>query len=155
MVRSARAQCDIPQQRLLTRTSLNSSLDNDRTIWVRFPVCMQHFFFSTTSRQFCNVPSLPMSHGSSVGIATRCGPDDREVGVRVPVGSKSFTSRYQPDRFLDPPNLLVAAAVARGQFEHSGKGSSTVGSRYPKAGKGQQTENTQCMHSELQTDSVK
>jgi hypothetical protein len=41
-----------------------------------------------------------------VGIATGYGLDDREVGVRVPVGSGIFTSPYRPDRLWGPPNLL-------------------------------------------------
>jgi hypothetical protein len=39
-----------------------------------------------------------VSHGSAVGIATVCGLDDREVGVRVPVGSEFSISPYRPDR---------------------------------------------------------
>jgi hypothetical protein len=33
-----------------------------------------------------------------VGIATSYGLDDREVGVRVPVGSRIFSSPDRPDR---------------------------------------------------------
>jgi hypothetical protein len=43
---------------------------------------------------------------SSVGIATGYGLDDREVGVRVPVGSRIFTFPCRPDRLWGPPNLL-------------------------------------------------
>jgi hypothetical protein len=46
------------------------------------------------------------SRDSAVGIATGYGLNDREVGVRVPVGSKFFTSPYCPDRLWGPPNLL-------------------------------------------------
>jgi hypothetical protein len=42
-------------------------------------------------------PLLTSSRDSSVGIATGYGLDDRGVGVRVPVGSKIFTSPYRPD----------------------------------------------------------
>jgi hypothetical protein len=35
--------------------------------------------------------------GSAVGIATGCGLDDCEVGVRVLVRSRIFTSPYRPD----------------------------------------------------------
>jgi hypothetical protein len=41
-----------------------------------------------------------------VGIATGYGLNDRGVGVRVPVGSKIFSSPRRPDRFWGPPNLL-------------------------------------------------
>jgi hypothetical protein len=42
-------------------------------------------------------PIVNRSRGSSVGIATGYGLDDREVGVRVP---------RRPDRLWGPPNLL-------------------------------------------------
>jgi hypothetical protein len=32
--------------------------------------------------------------------------DDREVGVRVPVGLRIFSSPRRPDRLWDTPNLL-------------------------------------------------
>jgi hypothetical protein len=47
-----------------------------------------------------------MSRGRAVGIATDYGLDDREVGVRVSVGSRNFTCPYAPDRLWDPNNLL-------------------------------------------------
>jgi hypothetical protein len=43
---------------------------------------------------------------SVVGIATSYGLDDRGVGVRVPVGSRIFTSPNRPDWLWGPPNLL-------------------------------------------------
>jgi glutamine synthetase len=39
------------------------------------------------------------SRDSVVGIATSYGLDDRGVGVRVPVGSRMFSSLNHPDRF--------------------------------------------------------
>jgi hypothetical protein len=39
-----------------------------------------------------------MSRGSVVGVATAYGLDDREVGVRFPVGSRIFASPYRLDR---------------------------------------------------------
>jgi hypothetical protein len=44
---------------------------------------------------------------SVVGIAIGYGLDDRGVGVRVPVGSRIFTSPRPPDRLWGPPNLLA------------------------------------------------
>jgi hypothetical protein len=41
---------------------------------------------------------------SVVGIATGYGLDDRGFGVRVPVGSKIFSSP-RPDRFWGSPSL--------------------------------------------------
>jgi hypothetical protein len=43
---------------------------------------------------------------SAVGITTGYGLDDREVGVRVPVGSRIFSSPCRPDRLWGPPGLL-------------------------------------------------
>jgi hypothetical protein len=42
---------------------------------------------------------------SVVGIGVGYGLDDRGVGVRVPVGSRFFSS-CRPDRLWGPPNLL-------------------------------------------------
>jgi hypothetical protein len=46
------------------------------------------------------------SRDSSVGIATGYGLDDRGVGVRVPVGSRIFSSPRRPDRLWGPHSLL-------------------------------------------------
>jgi hypothetical protein len=46
------------------------------------------------------------SRDSVVGIATSYRLDDRGVGVRVPVGSRIFSSPNRPDRLWGPPNLL-------------------------------------------------
>jgi hypothetical protein len=43
---------------------------------------------------------------SVVGIATGYELDDLGVGVRVPVGSRIFSSPRRPHRLLGPPNLL-------------------------------------------------
>jgi hypothetical protein len=43
---------------------------------------------------------------SIVGLATGYGLDDRGVGVRVPLGSRIFSSPRRPDRLLGPPNVL-------------------------------------------------
>jgi hypothetical protein len=43
---------------------------------------------------------------SVVGIAPSYGLDDRGIGVRVPVGSRMFSSARRPDRLWGPPNLL-------------------------------------------------
>jgi hypothetical protein len=42
------------------------------------------------------------SRDSAEGIATVYGLDDRGVGVRVPVGSRIFSSLRRPDRLWDP-----------------------------------------------------
>jgi hypothetical protein len=46
------------------------------------------------------------SWDSAVSIATGYGLDDQEVEVRVPVGSRIFTSPHHPDRLWGSPNLL-------------------------------------------------
>jgi hypothetical protein len=43
-----------------------------------------------------------MSRGSTVGIATAYGLYYRGVGIRVPAGSRIFTSAYLPDRLWGP-----------------------------------------------------
>jgi hypothetical protein len=45
---------------------------------------------------------LLRTRDSSVGIATSYGLD----GIRVPVGSRIFSSPRLPDRFWGPPSLL-------------------------------------------------
>jgi hypothetical protein len=49
---------------------------------------------------------LLLSRDMTVGIASRYGLDGREVGVRVPVGSRFFSSPRRADRFWDTPSLL-------------------------------------------------
>jgi hypothetical protein len=39
-----------------------------------------------------------MNWNGVVGTATGYGLDDRGIGVRVPVGSRIFTSQCRPDR---------------------------------------------------------
>jgi hypothetical protein len=55
---------------------------------------LSHFFFSVPTglgRTTFHLPP-PVSRDSAVGIATGYGLDDREVGVRVPGGSRIFSS---------------------------------------------------------------
>jgi hypothetical protein len=59
----------------------------------------------------------------AVGVATGCGLDDREIGVRVPVESRIFISPCQPDRLWGPPNLLPNVTV---DFFHGGKAAGTL-----------------------------
>jgi hypothetical protein len=46
------------------------------------------------------------SRGSTVGITTGYGLDDRGVGVRVPVRARIFPSPRSPDRFWSQTSLL-------------------------------------------------
>jgi hypothetical protein len=50
--------------------------------------------------------NIKLSRGSVVGIATGYGLDEREVGVRFPVGSKIFSSPSLQGRLWGPLNLL-------------------------------------------------
>jgi hypothetical protein len=54
---------------------------------------------------------------SLVGIATGYGLDDRGVGIRVPVGSRIFTSPCRPDQLgrpTQPLNQWVPGALSPG-----------------------------------------
>jgi hypothetical protein len=53
-----------------------------------------------------NSYNMETSRDSVVGIATGYGLDDRGVEVRVPVGSRIFSSPRRPDWLWGPPNLL-------------------------------------------------
>jgi hypothetical protein len=59
--------------------------------------------FSVVSIMTCLIGredfSIFMSRDSTVGIATEYELDERGVGVRVPVGSRIFSSRRRTDRF--------------------------------------------------------
>jgi hypothetical protein len=59
---------------------------------------------------------MDICRNSAVGIATGYGLDNREVGVRVPVGSRIFTSPYRPDRLWGPPNRRLFPGV---EADHS------------------------------------
>jgi hypothetical protein len=54
-----------------------------------------------------NIYSKPNHLDSVVGIATSYWLDDQAVGVRVPVGSRIFSSPRRSDRLWGPPNLLA------------------------------------------------
>jgi hypothetical protein len=56
-------------------------------------------------KKICELYISSRSRDSVVGIATGYGPDDRGVGVRVPVGGQEFSPR-RPDRLWGLPNLL-------------------------------------------------
>jgi hypothetical protein len=62
--------------------------------------CVLASFFNFGCLETCG------SRDSAVGIATGYGLDERGVGVRVPVGSRIFSSPRRPDRLWVPPNLV-------------------------------------------------
>jgi hypothetical protein len=47
-----------------------------------------------------------ISRYNVVGIATSYGLDDRDVGVRVPVGARIFSSPRRPDGLCGPSKFL-------------------------------------------------
>jgi hypothetical protein len=53
------------------------------------------------------------SRDSAVGIATGYGLNDRGFGVRVPIGSRVFSSPRRPDRLWGSPNLLSNGYLGR------------------------------------------
>jgi hypothetical protein len=67
---------------------------------------INYFWPSATVRNIKLVPCYIGSRDSVVGIATGYGVDERGVGVRVPVGSRIFSSPRSPDRLWGPPSLL-------------------------------------------------
>jgi hypothetical protein len=74
------------------------------SLWV--PLHSLLFKFVADSVPFMSVYLFSYEPGNVVGIATGYGLNDREVGVRVLVGSRIFCSPLPPDWFWDPPNLL-------------------------------------------------
>jgi hypothetical protein len=73
-------------------------------------VYAQHKIHAQEINFFCKRIKVYSNFGRSrdivVGIATGYGLDDRGVGVRVPVGSRIFSSSRRPDRIWSPSNLL-------------------------------------------------
>jgi hypothetical protein len=69
--------------------------------------CMIHHLQFKVIRAFVMLLQFSRKGGdSAVGISTGYGLDDQEVRVRVPVGTRIFTSPCRPDRLCGPPNLL-------------------------------------------------
>jgi hypothetical protein len=89
--------------------SQTPSVCHPLTVWNQIPhpsknlqtnVFVHHKFNSDS------LMSFPRRRDRVVGIATGYGLDDQRVGVRVPVGSRIFSSPRCPDRLWGPPNLL-------------------------------------------------
>jgi hypothetical protein len=60
----------------------------------------------TSGAGFMLLPHHRRSQDSIVGIATGCGLDDQGVRVRVPVGSRIFSSPHHPHWLWGLPSLL-------------------------------------------------
>jgi hypothetical protein len=55
---------------------------------------------------------ISRNRDSVAGIATGYGLEDRGIAVRVPVGSRIFSSPRRPYRLWGPPNLLSNGYVS-------------------------------------------
>jgi hypothetical protein len=65
---------------------------------------------------------------SAVGMATACGFDDRGVEVRVPVGSRIFSSPSRRDLFRSPHSFLsIRKGFGRWGGGETGPGSKAAG----------------------------
>jgi hypothetical protein len=88
--------------------------------YLEFDLWDQQIFYVSASQSLCPRPKiwshicLSRSRDSAVGIATGYRLDDEGVGVRVPVGTRNFTSPCRPDRLWGSHNLL--SNVYRGLF---------------------------------------
>jgi hypothetical protein len=67
--------------------------------------CMRHSVPSLVETVF-HYTSISLWLSREIGIATGYWLDDQGFGVRVPVGSRIFSSPRRPDRLWGPPNLL-------------------------------------------------
>jgi hypothetical protein len=80
-------------------------------------IALQYFIklVMRVQSNFCQNPLR--SQDSAVGITTGYGLDDRVVGVRVPIGSRIFSSPRRPDRLwgsIQSPIQWVPGAVSLG-----------------------------------------
>jgi hypothetical protein len=69
-------------------------------------------FSTVLTLDFVTVLVHMRSLDSSVGIATGYGLDDRGVGVRVPVGSRFFSSPRRPDWLWGQPKSPIQCTGA-------------------------------------------
>jgi hypothetical protein len=70
-------------------------------------VCLsEHLSFTGVTMAFLSPTRLGWSRDSAVGIATGYRLDDRGIEVRVPVGSRIFSSPHRSHRLWGPPSFL-------------------------------------------------
>jgi hypothetical protein len=82
----------LPKQASIPRLYVSAIATENQTI----SLPMQEKIIDTLTRR---------SRDRTVGIANGNGLEDREVGVRVPVGSRIFFSPRRPNRLWDPTSL--------------------------------------------------
>jgi hypothetical protein len=66
----------------------------------------EYKLWSSPLCNFLQPSTISRSRDSVVDIATGYGLEDRGVRVRIPVGSRIFSSPRRPDRLWGPPSLL-------------------------------------------------
>jgi hypothetical protein len=98
------------------------NVTNDRSLSAFCGVCCLHPQDRIWSQNFLlnieNVSDPRRSRDSVVGIATSYGLDDRGVGVRVPVGSRIFSSPNCPIQWV--PGALSSGVKRPGrEVDHS------------------------------------
>jgi hypothetical protein len=79
----------------------------------RLPMCLEYIFHVNRADapvlyNIHTINCIIRSRDSSVSVSTGYGLDDWGVRVRVPVGSRIFSSPNRPDRLWGPPNLLFS-----------------------------------------------
>jgi hypothetical protein len=85
--------------------------------------------------QYSSRISISFSRGSAVGIATGYGLDNREVGVRVSVEPRIFTSAFDFDQYWKRNKLMTPWAVRELKETMSPTG---IGKKNRCAGEGRQ-----------------
>jgi hypothetical protein len=102
--RSYRLFWDIPYFGLTSLVKCPESTCNISSFPNHYPYSTHHALSVLSDATY--ILRLGSVVNSAVGIVTRYGLDDREVGVLFPVGSRIFTSPCRPDRLWGPPNHL-------------------------------------------------
>jgi hypothetical protein len=99
--------------------AVSATLKRARECFFFFIYSQVHSHFHTSARQL-NWERAFKNHGSTVGIATGYGLDNR-VGVRVSVGSRILIYPYCPDRLWGAPSLLFQYVLGGGGGSFPGR----------------------------------
>jgi hypothetical protein len=84
---------------IVIRRDCNRFIGTAVTIYTRMcTIFLLEIDIKGSVQYFCQKPIQKGVPVSEVGTATGYGLDDRGVGVRVPVGSRIFSSSRRPDR---------------------------------------------------------
>jgi hypothetical protein len=74
--------------------------------WLYFQTSEHPIWVTCKGKLSLCLTNRALRHEGVWGSGCGCGLDDREVGFRLTVGSRIFTSPCRPDRLWGPPNLL-------------------------------------------------